>query len=163
MLYENWNEVAFNEISQFNTVLDCIRSPSVWCSGQQLAITVCTVISCCVVVIIVSHPLLSLERINERAVCNAIAPEKDVDGFHIVNIGKLCLDQRSMVPATPAAVWEIIKRAGKPQKPLQLHYPWPNLFISAIFNIVVVPWISWCVCIVLFCFWVFFFTFAVNN
>lgn len=45
--------------------------------------------------------------------CNAIAPEKDVDGFHIVNIGKLCLDQRSMVPATPAAVWEIIKRAGK--------------------------------------------------
>uniref|UniRef100_A0A3Q4I135 Methylenetetrahydrofolate dehydrogenase (NADP+ dependent) 2 like n=1 Tax=Neolamprologus brichardi TaxID=32507 RepID=A0A3Q4I135_NEOBR len=42
----------------------------------------------------------------------AIAPEKDVDGFHIVNIGKLCLDQRSMVPATPAAVWEIIKRAG---------------------------------------------------
>ncbi|XP_064153204.1 bifunctional methylenetetrahydrofolate dehydrogenase/cyclohydrolase, mitochondrial-like isoform X1 [Anguilla rostrata] len=49
-------------------------------------------------------------HINERAVCNAIAPEKDVDGFHIVNIGKLCLDQRSMVPATPAAVWEIIRR-----------------------------------------------------
>lgn len=58
-------------------------------------------------------PLLSLDHINERAVCNAIAPEKDVDGFHIVNIGKLCLGQRSMVPATPAAVWEIIKRAGK--------------------------------------------------
>ncbi|XP_061762143.1 bifunctional methylenetetrahydrofolate dehydrogenase/cyclohydrolase 2, mitochondrial-like isoform X2 [Nerophis ophidion] len=52
------------------------------------------------------------DHINERAVCNAIAPEKDVDGFHIVNIGKLCLDQRSMVPATPAAVWEIIKRSG---------------------------------------------------
>ncbi|KAK5615425.1 putative bifunctional methylenetetrahydrofolate dehydrogenase/cyclohydrolase 2, partial [Crenichthys baileyi] len=51
------------------------------------------------------------DHINERAVCNAIAPEKDVDGFHIVNIGKLCLDQRSMVPATPAAVWEMIKRA----------------------------------------------------
>ncbi|KAM9391663.1 putative bifunctional methylenetetrahydrofolate dehydrogenase/cyclohydrolase 2 [Pholidichthys leucotaenia] len=51
------------------------------------------------------------EHINERAVCNAIAPEKDVDGFHIVNIGKLCLDQRAMIPATPAAVWEIIKRA----------------------------------------------------
>lgn len=57
-------------------------------------------------------PPAPLEHINERAVCNAIAPEKDVDGFHIVNIGKLCLDQRSMVPATPAAVWEIIKRAG---------------------------------------------------
>lgn len=51
-------------------------------------------------------------HINERAVCNAIAPEKDVDGFHIVNIGKLVLDQRTMVPATPAAVWEIIRRTG---------------------------------------------------
>uniref|UniRef100_A0A673G1Q9 methenyltetrahydrofolate cyclohydrolase n=1 Tax=Sinocyclocheilus rhinocerous TaxID=307959 RepID=A0A673G1Q9_9TELE len=39
-------------------------------------------------------------------------PEKDVDGFHIVNIGKLCLDQRCMVPATAAAVWEIIRRMG---------------------------------------------------
>lgn len=65
---------------------------------------------------------LILEHINERAVCNAIAPEKDVDGFHIVNIGKLCLDQRSMVPATPAAVWEIIKRAGMPLSILQSIY-----------------------------------------
>ncbi|RXN18377.1 putative bifunctional methylenetetrahydrofolate dehydrogenase cyclohydrolase 2 [Labeo rohita] len=53
-----------------------------------------------------------LEHINERAICNAVAPEKDVDGFHIVNIGKLCLDQRCMVPATAAAVWEIIRRTG---------------------------------------------------
>lgn len=76
----------------------------------------------CNVIEYLSYSLPSLEHINERAVCNAIAPEKDVDGFHIVNIGKLCLDQRSMVPATPAAVWEIIKRAGEPQKPLQIHY-----------------------------------------
>ncbi|CAL8250018.1 unnamed protein product [Boreogadus saida] len=60
----------------------------------------------------VSGLLVQLPLPDERAVCNAIAPEKDVDGFHIVNIGKLCLDQRSMVPATPSAVWEIIKRAG---------------------------------------------------
>ncbi|KAK1174756.1 putative bifunctional methylenetetrahydrofolate dehydrogenase/cyclohydrolase 2 isoform X1 [Acipenser oxyrinchus oxyrinchus] len=52
------------------------------------------------------------EHFNERSVCNAVAPEKDVDGFHIVNVGKLCLDQKSMIPATPAAVWEIIKRTG---------------------------------------------------
>uniref|UniRef100_A0A803VHZ7 methenyltetrahydrofolate cyclohydrolase n=1 Tax=Ficedula albicollis TaxID=59894 RepID=A0A803VHZ7_FICAL len=51
-------------------------------------------------------------HIDERAVCNAIAPEKDVDGFHIMNIGRLCLDQPSIVPATAAAVWEIIKRTG---------------------------------------------------
>lgn len=54
-----------------------------------------------------------LDHIDERAVCNAIAPEKDVDGFHIMNIGRLCLDQPSIIPATAAAVWEIIKRTGK--------------------------------------------------
>ncbi|XP_037991282.1 probable bifunctional methylenetetrahydrofolate dehydrogenase/cyclohydrolase 2 isoform X3 [Motacilla alba alba] len=52
------------------------------------------------------------DHIDERAVCNAIAPEKDVDGFHIMNIGRLCLDQPSVIPATAAAVWEIIKRTG---------------------------------------------------
>ncbi|KAI1238733.1 hypothetical protein IHE44_0013474 [Lamprotornis superbus] len=52
------------------------------------------------------------DHMDERAVCNAIAPEKDVDGFHIVNIGRLCLDQPSIIPATAAAVWEIIKRMG---------------------------------------------------
>ncbi|XP_053556135.1 bifunctional methylenetetrahydrofolate dehydrogenase/cyclohydrolase 2, mitochondrial [Bombina bombina] len=52
------------------------------------------------------------EHINERAICNAVAPEKDVDGFHIVNIGRLCLDQYSIIPATAGAVWEIIKRTG---------------------------------------------------
>lgn len=54
-----------------------------------------------------------LDHIDERTVCNAIAPEKDVDGFHIMNIGRLCLDQPSIIPATAAAVWEIIKRTGK--------------------------------------------------
>ncbi|XP_058038803.1 bifunctional methylenetetrahydrofolate dehydrogenase/cyclohydrolase 2, mitochondrial isoform X1 [Ahaetulla prasina] len=52
------------------------------------------------------------DHINERTVCNSVAPEKDVDGFHIFNIGRLCLDQPSIIPATAAAVWEIIKRTG---------------------------------------------------
>ncbi|XP_063193337.1 bifunctional methylenetetrahydrofolate dehydrogenase/cyclohydrolase 2, mitochondrial isoform X2 [Chroicocephalus ridibundus] len=52
------------------------------------------------------------DHIDERTVCNAVAPEKDVDGFHIMNIGRLCLDQPSIIPATAAAVWEIIKRTG---------------------------------------------------
>ncbi|XP_053217805.1 bifunctional methylenetetrahydrofolate dehydrogenase/cyclohydrolase 2, mitochondrial isoform X4 [Podarcis raffonei] len=51
-------------------------------------------------------------HIDERTVCNTVAPEKDVDGFHIFNIGQLCLDQPSVIPATAAAVWEIIKRTG---------------------------------------------------
>lgn len=53
------------------------------------------------------------DHIDERTVCNAIAPEKDVDGFHIINVGRLCLDQPSVIPATAAAVWEIIKRTGR--------------------------------------------------
>ncbi|ELK16457.1 Putative bifunctional methylenetetrahydrofolate dehydrogenase/cyclohydrolase 2 [Pteropus alecto] len=51
-------------------------------------------------------------HVDERTVCNGIAPEKDVDGFHIINIGRLCLDQHSLIPATASAVWEIIKRTG---------------------------------------------------
>ena len=50
------------------------------------------------------------ETMSERKVCNAVAPEKDVDGFHIVNIGKLCVDMPSFVPATALGVIEILKR-----------------------------------------------------
>uniref|UniRef100_A0A672QAF4 methenyltetrahydrofolate cyclohydrolase n=1 Tax=Sinocyclocheilus grahami TaxID=75366 RepID=A0A672QAF4_SINGR len=39
-------------------------------------------------------------------------PGKDVDGFHVVNVGRMCLDQSTMLPATPWGVWEIIKRTG---------------------------------------------------
>ena len=52
-------------------------------------------------------------HIDERRVCNAVAPEKDVDGFHVVNVGRFCVNQTSLVPATPAGVIELIKRAGK--------------------------------------------------
>ncbi|XP_078533952.1 bifunctional methylenetetrahydrofolate dehydrogenase/cyclohydrolase 2, mitochondrial [Lissotriton helveticus] len=52
------------------------------------------------------------EHIDERTICNAVAPDKDVDGFHIINIGRLCLDQYSVIPATAGAVWEMIKRTG---------------------------------------------------
>ncbi|XP_049712554.1 bifunctional methylenetetrahydrofolate dehydrogenase/cyclohydrolase, mitochondrial isoform X2 [Elephas maximus indicus] len=54
------------------------------------------------------------EHIDERKVCNAVSPEKDVDGFHVINVGRMCLDQYSMLPATPWGVWEIIKRTGIP-------------------------------------------------
>ncbi|XP_041088189.1 bifunctional methylenetetrahydrofolate dehydrogenase/cyclohydrolase, mitochondrial [Polyodon spathula] len=54
------------------------------------------------------------EHIDERKVCNAVVPGKDVDGFHVVNVGKMCLDQSAMLPATPSGVWEIIKRTGIP-------------------------------------------------
>uniref|UniRef100_UPI0035903035 bifunctional methylenetetrahydrofolate dehydrogenase/cyclohydrolase, mitochondrial-like n=1 Tax=Myxine glutinosa TaxID=7769 RepID=UPI0035903035 len=52
------------------------------------------------------------EHMDERAICNAVNPEKDVDGFHVSNVGRLCLDQPSILPATPWAVWEILQRTG---------------------------------------------------
>ena len=52
------------------------------------------------------------KHISERKVCNAVAPEKDVDGFHIVNVGRFCVDLKAMVPATPAGVIEMLKRTG---------------------------------------------------
>lgn len=41
------------------------------------------------------------DQIDEDAVINAIAPEKDVDGFHVVNAGLLATGQEALVPCTP--------------------------------------------------------------
>ena len=49
--------------------------------------------------ILVQLPLPS--HLNEDLVINRIAPEKDVDGFHISNVGLLGTGQKSMVPCTP--------------------------------------------------------------
>lgn len=51
-------------------------------------------------------------HISERVVCNAVAPQKDVDGFNVMNIGSFCVNEKSFIPATPAAVMELIKRSG---------------------------------------------------
>ena len=40
-------------------------------------------------------------HINEDLVINSISPNKDVDGFHISNVGRLGTGQKSMVPCTP--------------------------------------------------------------
>ena len=41
------------------------------------------------------------DQIDEDAVINAITPDKDVDGFHVVNAGRLATGQDSLVPCTP--------------------------------------------------------------
>jgi len=41
------------------------------------------------------------EQIDEGAVINAIRPDKDVDGFHVVNAGLLATGQEALVPCTP--------------------------------------------------------------
>lgn len=60
--------------------------------------------------ILVQLPLPS--HISEDAVIDAIAVEKDVDGFHPINVGNLSIGKPSLLPCTPAGVIEIIKRTG---------------------------------------------------
>ncbi len=50
------------------------------------------------------------EQIDKAKVLEAIYPEKDVDGFHPVNIGKLVTQQKCLVPATPLGIIEMLKR-----------------------------------------------------
>ncbi|MBD2864476.1 bifunctional methylenetetrahydrofolate dehydrogenase/methenyltetrahydrofolate cyclohydrolase FolD [Paenibacillus oceani] len=52
------------------------------------------------------------KHISEDAVIDAIAVEKDVDGFHPINVGNLSIGKPSLLPCTPAGVIEIIKRTG---------------------------------------------------
>lgn len=51
------------------------------------------------------------EQVSEQKVLEAITPEKDVDGFHPSNIGKLYIDEQTFVPCTPLGIMEILKHA----------------------------------------------------
>jgi methylenetetrahydrofolate dehydrogenase (NADP+)/methenyltetrahydrofolate cyclohydrolase len=52
------------------------------------------------------------KHINENKVLNAILPEKDVDGFHPVNVGKMLIGEKAFLPCTPHGVLQILKRSG---------------------------------------------------
>ncbi|KAI8129023.1 mitochondrial, Bifunctional methylenetetrahydrofolate dehydrogenase/cyclohydrolase [Lucilia cuprina] len=52
------------------------------------------------------------EHMNERKICNAVVCEKDVDGFNVFNVGRMCLDMKSMIPATPLGVIELLRRTN---------------------------------------------------
>ncbi|RNA68983.1 bifunctional methylenetetrahydrofolate dehydrogenase/methenyltetrahydrofolate cyclohydrolase FolD [Alteribacter keqinensis] len=52
------------------------------------------------------------DHISEDAVINTIAPEKDVDGFHPVNIGRMMIGQEGFLPCTPFGIVEMIKSKG---------------------------------------------------
>jgi methylenetetrahydrofolate dehydrogenase (NADP+)/methenyltetrahydrofolate cyclohydrolase len=51
------------------------------------------------------------KHIDEQAIINAIDPAKDVDGFHVVNAGKLAVGQRGLVPCTPLGCLLLLKDA----------------------------------------------------
>ncbi|HDY6605008.1 TPA: bifunctional methylenetetrahydrofolate dehydrogenase/methenyltetrahydrofolate cyclohydrolase FolD [Staphylococcus aureus] len=51
------------------------------------------------------------KQVSEQKILEAINPEKDVDGFHPMNIGKLYIDEQTFVPCTPLGIMEILKHA----------------------------------------------------
>jgi methylenetetrahydrofolate dehydrogenase (NADP+)/methenyltetrahydrofolate cyclohydrolase len=52
------------------------------------------------------------KHIDEKAVINAISPEKDVDAFHPENVGKIMIGEYSFLPCTPAGVMRLIESTG---------------------------------------------------
>ncbi len=62
--------------------------------------------------ILVQLPLPS--QIDERAVIEAIPPQKDVDGFTPVNVGRMMIGEECFLPCTPAGCIEMLKSTGLP-------------------------------------------------
>ncbi|WP_307891976.1 bifunctional methylenetetrahydrofolate dehydrogenase/methenyltetrahydrofolate cyclohydrolase FolD [Bacillus swezeyi] len=52
------------------------------------------------------------EHISEQAVIERISPDKDVDGFHPLNVGKMLLGEDTFLPCTPAGIVELLKKTG---------------------------------------------------
>lgn len=52
------------------------------------------------------------KQIDTQKVIMAIDPDKDVDGFHPTNFGKMALDMTTFIPATPFGILELIERYG---------------------------------------------------
>ncbi|NRA93320.1 MAG: bifunctional 5,10-methylenetetrahydrofolate dehydrogenase/5,10-methenyltetrahydrofolate cyclohydrolase [Psychroserpens sp.] len=51
-------------------------------------------------------------QINTQKVLMAVHPDKDVDGFHPTNFGKMALDMSTFIPATPFGILELLDRYG---------------------------------------------------
>ena len=52
------------------------------------------------------------KHINETKVLLAIDPDKDVDGFHPINVGKLMIGEANFLPCTPAGIQQLLIRSG---------------------------------------------------
>lgn len=52
------------------------------------------------------------KHINEQNVINSISPDKDVDGFTAINVGRMVLSEDAFVPATPMGICTLLKRYG---------------------------------------------------
>jgi methylenetetrahydrofolate dehydrogenase (NADP+)/methenyltetrahydrofolate cyclohydrolase len=54
------------------------------------------------------------KHVNTKRLLEAVSPDKDVDGFHPVNVGRVQSGQPALAPCTPAGIIEILKRSGLP-------------------------------------------------
>jgi methylenetetrahydrofolate dehydrogenase (NADP+)/methenyltetrahydrofolate cyclohydrolase len=52
------------------------------------------------------------KQVDAKRVLLEVSPEKDVDGFHPMNVGYLSTQRPGLVPCTPAGVMEVLKRSG---------------------------------------------------
>ncbi len=52
------------------------------------------------------------DHLDEKKIIEKISPEKDVDGFHPVNVGRLVVGEETFVPCTPQGVIELIERSN---------------------------------------------------
>ncbi|GKV64568.1 MULTISPECIES: bifunctional methylenetetrahydrofolate dehydrogenase/methenyltetrahydrofolate cyclohydrolase FolD [unclassified Sporosarcina] len=52
------------------------------------------------------------KHIDENKVIRAISPEKDVDGFHPMNVGKMLIGQETFLPCTPYGIMQLLERSG---------------------------------------------------
>ncbi len=54
------------------------------------------------------------KQVEAKVLLDAVSPDKDVDGFHPVNAGRLQAGRPALAPCTPAGIIEILKRSGVP-------------------------------------------------
>ena len=54
------------------------------------------------------------KHVDTKRLLEAVAPDKDVDGFHPVNVGRLQSGQPGLAPCTPAGIMEILRRSDLP-------------------------------------------------
>lgn len=52
------------------------------------------------------------KHIDENKVIRAISPEKDVDGFHPMNVGKMLIGQETFLPCTPYGIMQLLERSN---------------------------------------------------
>jgi methylenetetrahydrofolate dehydrogenase (NADP+)/methenyltetrahydrofolate cyclohydrolase len=54
------------------------------------------------------------KHVNTKRLLEAVSPDKDVDGFHPMNVGRLQSGQPALAPCTPAGIMEILRRSDLP-------------------------------------------------